>query len=179
MNHPNEDVKHQDVVDWATVEWKKRTGEVLRDPDRAIRNLYEEGFLKKVRKGVYRYDPEDVEKRELEDFTPAQKEEILRRGNYRCAVCGKGREEGVELHIDHIKPKSLGGKATIENGQILCSEHNFRKKNYNQTESAKRMFMNLHKLANSLNDEKTKKFCEEILEVYEKHHVNGHIEWGK
>ena len=31
------DVNHQDAVDWATAEWKRLTGKVFRDPDRAIR----------------------------------------------------------------------------------------------------------------------------------------------
>ena len=30
-----------------------------------------------------------------------------------------------------------------------------------------------------IGDEKTKKFCEEVLNVYEKFDINGHIEWEK
>ena len=43
-----------------------------------------------------------------------------------------GKKDGVELHIDHIKPKDFGGEATIENGQTLCAQHNFIKKNLKQ-----------------------------------------------
>jgi len=30
-------------------------------------------------------------------------------------ICGRGKKDGVDLHIDHIKPKDFGGEATIEN----------------------------------------------------------------
>jgi len=113
--NPNRDISHPEVVDWATIEWKDRTGKVFRDTDREIRKLSQEGFLIKVKKGVYRYDPEFVLKRELEDFTAAQKEAIMKRDNYCCVVCGRSKENGVELQVDHIKPKDQGGKATIEN----------------------------------------------------------------
>jgi len=118
--HPNRDVKHPEIVDWVTEEYKRRTGSVFRDPDRGIRKLHQIGYLIKVGKGVYRYDPNLHEKRELEDFTPALKRAILKRDNYLCVICGRGPKDGVELHVDHIKPKDLGGKATLENGQTLC-----------------------------------------------------------
>lgn len=128
--NPKRNIEHPEIVDWATEEWKNRTGEIFRDPDRQIRKLSQEGMLQKISKGVYRYDPDFIVNRKLEDFTTAQKLEILQKDNYRCVICGKGKEDGVELHVDHIKPKDLGGKATIENGQTLCAQHNFKKKNY-------------------------------------------------
>ncbi|MDR2904916.1 MAG: HNH endonuclease [Helicobacteraceae bacterium] len=177
--NPNRNIEHPEVVDWLTAEWRKRTGEVFRDPDRAIRNLAQQGFLQKIAKGVYKHDPKHIIKRELENFTEAQKKAVLRRDNYKCVVCGRGEADGVELHVDHIKPKDLGGKAAIENGQTLCAEHNFRKKNYKQTESGKKMFIRLYELAKLANDTKTQKFCEEVLAVYEKNNMNGHIEWKR
>lgn len=51
----------------------------------------------------------------------------------------------VHLHVDHIKPKDQGGEATIENGQTLCSIHNFQKKNYNQTETGKKCLLDFTK----------------------------------
>jgi predicted restriction endonuclease len=118
---------------------KSRTGKVFRDPDRGIRSLSQNGSLIKVAKGVYRYDPDLLQCKELEDFSEAQKQEIMKRDNYRCVVCGRRREEGVELQVDHIKPKDQGGKATIENGETLCAQHNYLKKNFKQTESEKRL----------------------------------------
>jgi hypothetical protein len=41
------------------------------------------------------------------------------------------------------------------------------------------MFIRLYELAKSINDEKLKKFCEEILKVYENNNINGHIVWEK
>lgn len=134
--HPNEDLKHGPVVDWVTEEWLKENEQPPRDPWRAIRKLHQAGQLIKVRKGVYRYDPSYIADPVLEDFTPEQKEAIFRRDGYRCVVCGAGRADGVEIHADHIIPKDLGGRATISNGQTLCAVHNFRKKNYQQTETS-------------------------------------------
>ena len=179
MEHPNQDIKHPEIVDWVTEEYKRLTGEVFRDPDRGIRKLAQSGILQKISKGIYRYDPANIINRELEDFTAAQKKVILERDGYKCVICGRGREHGVELHVDHIKPKDLGGKATIENGQTLCAQHNFLKKNFKQTETGKKMFIRLYELAKSTNDEKIRAFCEDILAVYDKHNINGHIIWNK
>ena len=177
--NPNRDIKHPEIVDWLTDTYKKNTGLVFRDPDRAIRKLHQEGFLIKVSKGIYRYEPNNVKKRVLEDFTPQQKKIILKRDGYKCVICGKGKKEGVELHIDHIKPKDLGGKATIENGQTLCSQHNFIKKNLKQTETGKKMYIRLYELAKKENNKELIEFTSAILEVYEKFHINRHIEWKK
>ena len=178
-NNPNRNIEHPEVVDWVVAEWKKRTDEVFRDPDRAIRSLYQRGFLIKVEKGIYRYEPNFVKNKKQEDFTAAQKKKILEKDNYKCVVCGKGKREGVELHIDHIIPKDLGGKAVIENGQTLCSQHNFLKKNLNQTETAKKMFIHLYELTKAKDEKILNEFSAEILKTFEKYGINGHIEWKK
>lgn len=177
IDHPNQELEHGPVVDWVTEQWLMDHNTPPRDPWRTIRALHQAGILIKVRKGVYKYDPTAVSHRELEDFTAEQKAQIFARDNYRCVICGRGLQDGVEIHADHIKPKDKGGKAVIENGQTLCAEHNFRKKNYKQTETGKKMFIRLYELAKSQNDEDMMKFCAEILEVFERNGVNGHIEW--
>lgn len=177
--NPNRDVKHPEVVDWVVETYKKRTGNIFRDPDRAIRQLGQSGFLIKIAKGIYRYDPKKAYKRELEDFTAAQKETILRRDGYKCVICGRGKKDGVDLQVDHIKPKDLGGEATIENGQTLCSQHNFIKKNLRQTETGKKMFIRLYELAKSESNRELIKFCTDVLETFEKYGINGHIVWKK
>ena len=174
---PDHCVSHKDAVDWSVSEYKERTGKILRDPDRAIRKLYQMGFLIKVGKGVYKYDPKAVGKKSMADFTPTQKQKILARDQYKCVVCGRGKEYGVELQVDHIKPQENGGQATIENGQVLCGEHHHRKKTYSQTESGKRMFIRLYEIARKSKDENTKRFCTDVLGTYEKHNINGHIDW--
>lgn len=177
--NPKREIEHPEIVDWAAAEYKKRTGKVFRDPDRGIRKLAQEGQLIKIRKGVYKYDPKFVKKRDLKDFTSEQKEAIFRRDNYRCVVCGRGKADGIEIQADHIKPKDLNGKAEISNGQTLCAQHNFKKKNYKQTETGKKMFIRLYELAKEKGDRETQQFCAQILEVFEKNKMNGHIEWKK
>ncbi|MDW8299558.1 MAG: HNH endonuclease signature motif containing protein [Anaerolineae bacterium] len=176
--NPNRDIPHPEIVDWATAEYERLTGgRVFRDPDRAIRKLHQEGFLIKVSKGVYRYDPELAHQRQLEDFTPEVREQIFARDGYRCVICGLGRAEGVEIHADHIKPKDRGGQATLENGQTLCSRHNFLKKNYSQTESGKRFFIRLYRVARAIGDQHMIEFCRQILATYDRFGINGHIDW--
>jgi hypothetical protein len=177
--HPNKDLSHGPVVDWVEREYSKLYNKKPRDPWRTIRNLHESGFLIKVKKGIYRYDPKSVIKKDLEDFTPEQKKAILERDGYKCVICGKGLKDGVELHVDHIKPRYLGGKSTIENGQTLCAQHNFIKKTLNQTETGKKMFIRLYELAKKEGNQELIKFCYDILETYEKHNINGHIIWEK
>ena len=179
QDHPNQDIPHPEVVDWATSEWTSRTGQVFRDPDRGIRKLYQEGYLIKVGKGVYRYDPNRASQREPEDFSTVQRAEILARDEYKCVMCGQGEREGMELHADHIKPQDRGGKATIENGQTLCSAHNFLKKNLKQTETGKKMFIRLLELARQENNPSIEEFCMDVLQTYENHDINGHIKWRK
>ncbi len=179
QQNPNRDIPHPEAVDWATAEYLKRTGKTFRDPDRGIRKLHQNGYLIKVAKGIYRYDPNFVKMRELEDFTPAVKKEIFERDGYKCVVCGRGQKEGVELHADHIKPKDLGGRATLENGQTLCGQHNFLKKNFKQTETGKKLFIRLYELSKAENNEELMRFTAEILEVFEKNGINGHIEWRR
>jgi len=177
--HPKENMPHGPVVDWVESKYKRLYHKKPRDTWRSIRNLHETGFLIKVQKGIYRYDPDAVNRKELEDFTPEQKEIILKRDGYKCVICGRGKSEGVELHVDHIKPKYLGGKSTIENGQTLCAQHNFIKKTLKQTETGKKMFIRLYELAKSEGNEKLKNFCAEILESYERHNINSHIAWKR
>ena len=177
--NPNRNIPHAEIVDWATSEWSIRTGSTFRDPDRGIRSLHQQGYLTKIDKGVYCYSPGTVRQANLELFTNEQKSKILKRDGFKCVICGRGREHGVELHVDHIKPKDLGGQAIIENGQTLCAQHNFLKKNFRQTETGKKMFIRLYELSKANNNEILQEFCADILHTYEKHDINGHIEWNE
>ena len=177
--YPNRDIEHPEAVDWLTKEYQARTGKIFRDPDCAIRGLAQQGKLIKIRKGVYKYDPDFISNPELEDFTPTQRKQIFKRDDYRCVICGKGQHDGIEIQADHIKPKDLGGKATIENGQTLCASHNFRKKTIEQTEIGKKMFIRLYELSRSVEDHETRDFCLDILEVFEKHNIDDHIKWKR
>ena len=173
--HPKQDLKHGPVVDYVESEYVKLYGKKPRDTWRAIRSLYQIGFLIKVSKGVYRYDPGYVQTRELHEFNQETKNKIFGRDNYKCVVCGRGVGDGVEICVDHKVPKDKGGTDTIDNGQTLCTEHNLLKKNYSQTEFGKRFLIKLYKDAVRNNDEKIVRFCQEIFDVYDKYGVNGHI----
>lgn len=177
--YPDVEIHTKDVVDWVNSKYLERTGKIFRDPDRGIRSLYQKGFLQKIAKGVYKYDPKYAQNKHQADFSSAQKNEILKRDGYKCVICGAGRENGVELHVDHIKPKDMGGLATIENGQTLCSQHNFLKKNLKQTETGKKIFIHLYELSKKEGNLELQKFCIEILQTFENFNINGHIEWKK
>lgn len=175
INHPKQSLSHGPVVAWVEEQYLKLYGKKPRDTWREIRRLHQEGWLIKVKKGVYKYDPEYVEENKIFDFTQAVKEKIFKRDNYCCVVCGRGKKDGVEICADHIIPKDKGGKNTVSNGQTLCMEHNLLKKNYSQTETGKRYFIKIYKQAIKNNDEKMIKFCKEVFDVYDKYQINGHI----
>ena len=174
---PYVELAHDDWVDEIMRQYEEVHGRVPRDPWRAARKLHEEGKLQKVKKGVYKYDPYLVYDANLEEFTEQQRQAIFARDNYRCVECGKGREHGVEIHVDHFKAKSKGGRAIIDNGQTLCAEHNFLKKKLNATESGKRLFIRLYEVSKADNYTKYINFSKAVLELYDAHDVNGHIEW--
>lgn len=173
--HPNKDLSHGPVVDWVEEQYIKLYGKKPRDTWRQIRKFYQEGKLIKVKKGIYRYDPNFVKENQIYDFSPAVKEKIFKKDNYKCVVCGKSKKDGVEICADHIVPKDKGGTNTVENGQTLCMEHNLMKKNYSQTEAGKRFFIKIYKQAIKNQDEKMIKFCKDVFDAYDKHDINGHI----
>jgi predicted restriction endonuclease len=182
VKRPNRDISHEESKAGIEDEYFKITKKRFEDVDRSIRKLAQIGFLIKVKKGWYRYDPKKAKIRNLEDFSASDKKIILERDGYKCVICGKGTKDGIDLQVDHIKPKELGGSATISNGQTLCASHNFRKKISSQTETGKKMFIRLLdsvKESDDKNASKIEKFCEEILKVFEKHDIDGHIKWKK
>ncbi len=58
---------------------------------------------------------------------------VLRDGKSRCALCGATKNERV-LDVDHIIPRSLGGKTEYSNLQVLCSKCNRSKGNKDKTD---------------------------------------------
>lgn len=174
-NHPEEDLNHGPVVDWVEEQYIKIGKGKPRDTWREIRRLHQDGILIKVKKGVYKYDPDFISNSELFDFDTKTKKKILARDGYKCVVCGRGREDGVELTVDHKVPKDSGGDNSVENGQTLCMEHNLLKKNYSRTEAGKRYFIQLYEDAKRIGDEKMMNFCNEIFDVYDSYNIDIHI----
>jgi hypothetical protein len=60
--------------------------------------------------------------------------QVFERDGWRCVACGRRRRDGVELHVDHIVPRSRGGQDTLDNLQTLCSECNLGKSNRDDTD---------------------------------------------
>jgi hypothetical protein len=152
----------------------KRLGTVCRDPDRAIRRLHDLGLLIKVAKGVYRFEPDAVAATVLDDFDDQMRLEVKKRDRFCCVVCGLGENDGVEIQVDHITPRSKGGKATLDNAQTLCGSHNYRKNKLSQLELGDRMFRRLKKNARSSQSENSEAeriiaFCDEVLDIYKKY----------
>jgi len=119
--------------------------------------------------------PDIIHYKELYGFPSETKRAILERDGYRCVVCGRGEADGVELVVDHIKPKDKGGTNDISNGQILCMEHNLMKKNYSQTEAGKRYFIKMYKKAVAERDERMIQFCKKVFDLYDEYGINGNI----
>ena len=175
MNRPNTEFKPAPVVKWVT-EHRENAGQPAEDVQRAIRELALTGRLVKPRRGIYKYDPDQDQEKELQVFPAAVKQAIYKRDNFRCVVCGQGKEDNVEIAADHKKPRKKGGTNDIENGQTLCTRHNNLKKTYSQTEAGKRFFIELYNTADANDDQPMIAFCETVFDAYDEHYVNGHIE---
>lgn len=65
---------------------------------------------------------------------PGLRFNVLERDEGICRLCGRGRRDGLCLHIDHITPFSLGGLTTLDNLQTLCAECNIGKSNRSRTD---------------------------------------------
>lgn len=167
--HQNRNIRHPEIVDWATTEYKRRTGKVFRDPDRAIRKLYSDGWLIKVGKGVYKRKPGFNGTLRSAPFPEKVKKAIFERDNYRCVVCGNGRWNRYEITADHITPQYKGGPNTFENGQTLCSEHNIMKERYGTTDFLRKYSETMIKRAKKYNDKKVEALFKGILKVLKKY----------
>jgi len=165
--NPNRDIEHDEIVDYIFKFFPK-----ARDPWRAVRKLYEGGYLIQIKKGVYKRIPDYKGEISDEPFPPKIKETIFKRDNYRCAVCGNGRHNGYEIHADHIKPRSKGGKSTLNNGQTLCSEHNILKKKFGTVQFIRKYANKMLKISKKLNDKKMEAFFRDILKVSDKHKID-------
>lgn len=81
----------------------------------------------KRKSGIYEYLLTDEEKLlSLRQFEEHDRVSMYHAQNGKCAMCGK-HFAIEEMHADHIKPWSKGGKTEISNGQMLCAECNLKK----------------------------------------------------
>ncbi len=68
---------------------------------------------------------------------PAMRWRVFQRDGWKCVACGRGSEDDVMLHIDHIVPRSKGGKDELDNYQTLCHLCNIGKSNKDETDLRK------------------------------------------
>ena len=57
---------------------------------------------------------------------------VLKKGNYKCVVCKRGKPEVKVLQCDHIKSWALNPELRydVNNGRVLCVYHHKRTLNY-------------------------------------------------
>lgn len=67
---------------------------------------------------------------------------VLVRDRFTCAYCGK---QGVSLTVDHVLPKSRGGKTDYENCVGACLECNCRKGDKTPDEAGMKLRVRPHK----------------------------------
>lgn len=158
--NPNRDLRQEEIV--AAI-LKKRPD--AQDPWRAVRKLYQDGWLIKVDKGVYKRVPGWKGTADDEHFAPAVRDAIYARDGQRCVVCGNGRHNGYEICADHVRPRHLGGQSTVENGQTLCSEHNLLKKTYGTYDFYARLVARLEQEARQAGDAKHAPMLQRILAI--------------
>lgn len=64
---------------------------------------------------------------------PALRWQVFQRDGWKCVACGRTSEDGIILHVDHIIPRSKGGKDELSNYQTLCHLCNIGKSNKDAT----------------------------------------------
>jgi hypothetical protein len=60
--------------------------------------------------------------------------QVFQLNNWKCVSCGRSACDDIVLHVDHINPRSKGGKDELDNYQTLCNECNIGKSNNDQTD---------------------------------------------
>ena len=85
-------------------------------------------------KGVYEYLLSGKAKEKalsIRQFTENERRTLYERQGGVCPMCkaeGKIKHWAMEeMHADHILPWSKGGHTTMDNGQMLCRDHNLQK----------------------------------------------------
>ncbi|WP_287930571.1 HNH endonuclease [Thermus sp.] len=67
---------------------------------------------------------------------PLNRRNILRRDRYTCQYCGR---RGGELTVDHVLPRSRGGRSTWENLVAACRSCNLKKGDRTPEEAGMRL----------------------------------------
>lgn len=183
--HPQQDLPVSQVVDWAQDEWERRTNSKLRNPSNILRSLLHKGYLAKPKRGYYRYEPDQVRNNRTQQFSTKQREEILDRDDNRCIVCGMGTREGEDIYVVKFFEQACNATDNIKNSKLkvedaitLCGKHKnmwLATKNKSPVHNSKSFFVTAYNQAINKSDKNTASFCNDIIKVYEKHGIDGHI----
>lgn len=143
---------YKTVIDWVSLTFPTYRGKLMKglewgllyneygkavyDPsalEAEIRRLLTDDDVTK-QKGVYEYllsGKKNEKALSIRQFTENERRTMYERQGGVCPMCAaEGRTTPwaiEEMHADHILPWSRGGHTTLDNGQMLCREHNLRK----------------------------------------------------
>lgn len=59
---------------------------------------------------------------------PEKRRAIYARDDFRCCYCGTGVEDGIQLTLDHVQPRELGGSNEAGNLVTACLHCNSAKR---------------------------------------------------
>lgn len=70
----------------------------------------------------------EIAKKSLRSFrdsvTPRLRFTVLARDGFRCTYCGRSVDQGASLEVDHVLPRSEGGKTELGNLRTACRDCN-------------------------------------------------------
>lgn len=98
--------------------------------NRYEKELYYDDFdIDDIFRSIDRRDKEqktETYRRQVErsKMTPSLRYEVMSRDGFRCCLCGRTADHGVELEVDHVIPVSKGGTSDMSNLQTLCRDCN-------------------------------------------------------
>ena len=143
---------YKSIIDWVELTFPKYRTKLMKGLNWGVlyneyrNNIYDPNELEKEisrllqddditkQKGIYEYLLSGKTKEKalsIRTFTDNEKTTMYERQQGVCPMCkaeGKNvKWELEEMHADHILPWSKGGHTTLENGQMLCREHNLEK----------------------------------------------------
>ncbi len=118
------------MLDPLSVDW--RTVADYADPSSKLKSKFRGKTRRKTRRGKKGFysSPEWLRVRY----------EALKKYGRRCALCGATPANNVQMHVDHIKPRSLYPhiQLSLDNLQILCAPCNMGKGNRDEVDWRKK-----------------------------------------
>ena len=134
LTFPTYRAKLMKGLDWGLL--YNEYGQKVYDPnalESEIKRLLTDDDVTK-QKGIYEYLLSGKTKEKalsIRQFTENERRTMYERQGGICPMCkaeGKEKHWAIEeMHADHILPWSKGGHTTLENGQMLCRDHNLAK----------------------------------------------------